>query len=143
MPRRLCTFPGCYKAYHSNGLCTGHLTQRRQGRRLAPLKEYAPRKNLVLDRPLDKMLVARLEAAALRYANAETNDDFAAARRALLTRAVALTWKSRRAVHTAHPSPAQGPEGVTSDVPGPSSAQKDLVSRGMAAGSAATHGRAA
>ena len=37
---RLCTFPGCGRAWRSSGLCSSHYRQRQSGRELAPIRSY-------------------------------------------------------------------------------------------------------
>ena len=123
MPRRTCSFPGCDKPHRAVGLCDAHRNQQRRGERLRPLRPDPFSLNVVMGTRLDKFKVARIEAAALAYANAETEAEFQTARTALLAAALTLKW-SRRAVPPAHPSPAQGPEGVIAAVPGPSSAHE-------------------
>lgn len=123
MPRRPCSFPGCDKPHRAVGLCDAHRNQQRRGERLRPLRPDTFALNVVMGTRIDKFKASRLEAAALAYANAETEGEFQAARTALLAAALTLKW-SRRASPQAHPSPAQGPEGVLAAVPGPSSAQE-------------------
>ena len=121
---RLCTFPGCGRKHRAKGYCYTHWRQHQRGVPCTPIGHWYAYRNTVLGRRLDARLSAALENAALRYANAEGDAEFEHVRRRLLTCALAIAWKSRRAVPPAHPSPAQGPEAVSSACPGPSSTER-------------------
>lgn len=80
-----CTGPDCSRPAWRSGLCHGHHWQRRHGRELTPL------------RPRKQSPMQRLAAAALAYADAETEDDYRRAYHRLWQAGRALQRTTRRA----------------------------------------------
>lgn len=122
MPRRTCSFPGCDKPHRAVGLCDAHRNQQRRGERLRPLRPDTFALNVVMGTRIDKFKASRLEAAALAYANAETEGEFQAARTALLAAALTLKW-SRRALPR-DPVPTPAPERVNATASAAGGAQE-------------------
>lgn len=120
---RICSFPGCFRPHRSNGLCEGHLKQKRRGVRLKPLQRHPNTRNVLMGKRLEAEKVNRLLAAAVRYVESEDTASYEAAKDFLLTCALTLTWKPRRAASVAL-VPAPASESVRSTGSGAGSEQE-------------------
>lgn len=77
----LCSFDGCERPAKEDGLCWGHVKQRRRGQRLTPLRD---------DTRTPSELLAD---AAQRYVDAEGDEEYARARQLLHRTAINFTHR--------------------------------------------------
>lgn len=117
-----CTFEGCGRPYFCRGFCEGHYRHLKRYGEPRPLFQHRKPSEAVkfafiaMGKRVDRHQGYRLERAAIRFANAEDDREWEAARLALYNAAMVLTWKrkSRRASSegASQHTPAQTPSPV-------------------------------